>query len=94
MLDSGSGHSILDLCTVEALGLKNDIIPKESSDDSMEKPEFDLLDASGNKMNIVGSVPVTVTIPGLPDKLQTFCVLDAIFFFVTGRMVHKRPNGA
>ena len=77
MLDSGSGPSIIDLCTVRTLGLTSKIVPNEASNVSVEHSKRDLVDASGNKMNIVGTVVITVSLPGTPDRRQTFQVLDA-----------------
>ena len=76
MLDSGSGHSIIDSGTVRTLGLTNNIRPKRAANDS-EYSESNLVDASGNKMNIIGIVDITVSILGTPDRVQTFQVLDA-----------------
>ena len=56
MLDSGAGCSVLDIDTVQRLGYNtNSLTPYK---DFMD----DLTDASGNKMNIIGSIVIPVTL--------------------------------
>ena len=57
--------------------MTNKIVPNEASNVSVEQSDRDLVDASGNKLNIVGTVVISVSLSGTPDRRQTFQVLDA-----------------
>ena len=62
----------MDTMSVDALGLSHKIIPPNSEDPSSNSDWFD---ASGNKMSIVGTVEIMVSIPGVSTHRHTFQVL-------------------
>ena len=66
MLDSGAGCSVIDLDTVKKMGL----VPNANTISN-------LVDASGNHMNIVGAVDIEVSFGSLKYAVtQKFQVLD------------------
>ena len=69
MLDTGSGTSIIDLGTLKKIGLDSEI------DNSSLKT---LINASGEKMKILGAVTLNVQISNLPPRKHVFQVLDSI----------------
>ena len=71
MLDTGSGTSVIDLGTLQKIGLDNRI------DKSSAKS---LINASGDRMKILGSVFIPVTIPGSRPQDQAFQVLDSVTY--------------
>ena len=71
MLDTGSGTSVIDLGTLQKIGLDNRI------DKSSEKS---LINASGDQMKLLGSVFIPVTIPGPRPQEQAFQVLDSVTY--------------
>ena len=62
----------MDTMSVDALGLSHKIIPPNLEDPSSNSDWFD---ASGNKMSIVGTVEIMVSIPGVSTHRHTFQVL-------------------
>ena len=70
MLDSGSGCSVIDTMSVEVLGLSNKIIPRDPN-----SANSDWFDASGNKMSIVGTIEIPVSVPGITSQCHNFQVL-------------------
>ena len=71
MLDTGSGTSVIDLGTLQKIGLDNRI------DKSSAKS---LINASGDRMKILGSIFIPVTIPGSRPQDQAFQVLDSVTY--------------
>ena len=71
MLDTGSGTSVIDLGTLRKIGLDEHI------DKSSAKM---LINASGDHMEIIGSVTISVTIPGSHPLNQAFQVLDSLSY--------------
>ena len=71
MLDTGSGTSVIDLGTLQKIGLVN------GSDRSSAKS---LIIASGDQIKILGSVFIRVTIPGSQPREQAFQVLDSVTY--------------
>lgn len=70
-MDTGSGCSIIDLGTLQRIGLDN-CIDKRS-------PKS-LINASGDTMNILGSVKIDVTIAGSQPRNHVFQVLDSLTY--------------
>ena len=71
MLDTGSGASLLDLGTLQKIGLYAHV------DKTSAKS---LINASGYKMKILGSVHVKVTLPGSQPRDHVFQVLDSVTY--------------
>ena len=71
MLDTGSGASVLDLGTLQKIGLDAHV------DKTSAKS---LINASGDKMKILGSVHVKVTLPGSQPRDHVFQVLDSVTY--------------
>ena len=71
LLDTGSGTSIIDYGTLRKIGLDNLI------DQTCAKS---LINASGDPMKILGSVDISVTIPGSQPRNQVFQVLDTVTY--------------
>ena len=71
MLDRGSGASVLDLGTLQKIGLDAHV------DKTSAKS---LINASGDKMKILGSVHVKVTLPGSQPRDDVFQVLDSVTY--------------
>ena len=70
MLDSGAGVSIIDMGTIERLGLSSDIVCNENN-------VSDCIDASGNKMKIIGSIGLKTELNGTSKCItHNFRVLD------------------
>ena len=67
ILDSGAGCFIIDSGSLETIGLKDNINSCGSR----------LINASGDKMNIVGVVNINVQIIGVKPVIHEFKVLDA-----------------
>ena len=71
MLDTGSGASVLDLGTLQKIGLDAHV------DKTSAKS---LINASCDKMKILGSVHVKVTLPGSQPRDHVFQVLDSVTY--------------
>ena len=69
LLDTGASCSILDLGTIQTLGLDMNIIAST----------HDLIDASGNNMNIAGSIDINLQLKGT-RLLQNMKVLNSKTF--------------
>ena len=52
LLDTGASSSLIELGSLEKLGLQENI----------QQPEYHLIDASGHNMNIIGSVCVKISV--------------------------------
>ena len=70
-MDTGSGCSIIDLGTLQRIGLDNCI------DKSSPKA---LINASGDTMKILGTVKIDVTIAGSQPRNHVFQVLDSVTY--------------
>ena len=70
-MDTGSGCSIIDLGTLQKIGLDNCI------DNSSPKS---LINASGDTMKILGTVKIDVTIAGSQPQNHVFQVLDSVTY--------------
>ena len=66
LLDTGASCSLIDIGSLQTLGLDTKIITTEHK----------LVDASGREMNIIGSVVVTISLGGV-NITQHLKVLDA-----------------
>ena len=66
MLDSGAGCCIVDLGTLERIGLHNDI----------QRTSSLLINASGDKMDIMGVIKIPIRIGNLAPIMQEFKVLN------------------
>lgn len=66
LLDTGSGTSVIELGTLRKIGLENRL------DQSSAKP---LINASGDKMNIIGSVDIKVPFLALNLEIKVSKVL-------------------
>ena len=71
ILDTGSGTSIIDYGTLRKIGLDN-LIDQTSAKS--------LINASGDPMKILGSVDISVTLPGSQPRNQVFQVLDTVTY--------------
>ena len=71
MLDTGSSTSVIDLGTLKKIGLDENLNKQAAKS---------LINASGDKMKILGSVEIAVTLPGSQPRNQTFQVLDSITY--------------
>ena len=70
-MDTGSGCSIIDVGTLQRIGLDNCI------DKSFPKA---LINASGDTMKILGTVKIDVTIAGSQPRNHVFQVLDSVTY--------------
>ena len=66
-MDSGAGPSVIDMGTLELLGLRNKITPCNEN----------LVNASGHDMDIAGVVSINVQIRGTKRVRHEFKVLNA-----------------
>ena len=71
MLDTGSSTSRIDLGTLKKIGLDNNANKNSAKS---------LINASGDKMKILGPVAINVTLTGSQPRDQTFQVLDSITY--------------
>ena len=71
VLDTGSGASVLDLGTLQKIRLDTHV------DKTSAKS---LINASGDKMKILGSVHAKVTLPGSQPRDHVFQVLDSVTY--------------
>ena len=67
MMDSGAGCSVIDIGTLENIGLVENITPCDDH----------LVNASGEKMDIAGVVKIDVQIRGTKSVKHEFKVLNA-----------------
>ena len=61
MLDTGAGVSIIDRGTLERMGLKSQIMYKSNH-------LSDCFDASGNQMEIIGTIELEVELKGMNKR--------------------------
>ena len=66
MIDSGAGCSVIDIKTVEKLGVVENIIESKNN----------FIDASGNTMKIIGPVGITISLDKIPKCSHKFRVSD------------------
>ena len=66
MMDSGAGCSIIDLGSLERIGMQT----------CVERRNTVLINASGNEMNIVGIVKIPMAISHVKSIVHEFKVLD------------------
>ena len=71
MLDTGSSTSVIDLGTLKKMGLDGNLNKKSAKS---------LINASGDKMKILGSVSIRVILPGSSPRDQVFQVLNSITY--------------
>ena len=70
IFDSGAGCCVIDIGTLEELGLKHEITPNSNN----------LVNASGERMDIAGVVKIRLQLPGFKPIIHEFKVLNAKTF--------------
>ena len=70
-MDTGTGFSVIDIGTLRRLNLENTV------DKSRARP---LINASGDKMQITGSVNIEVKLPGINMYNHTLQVLNSLTY--------------
>ena len=86
LLDSGAGDSVVDIGTLEVLGIENTIVKDN---------DINLWDASNRKMDFLGRCTVTFDIPKLQQRLtHEFAVLNVRTYktFLLGRDFFKKTG--
>ena len=69
-LDSGAGCSVIDIGTVQEIGLEQNIVPSSHH----------LVNASGERMDIAGVVNIKIRLQGMKPMVHEFKVLNAKTF--------------